>query len=123
MTLRAIEIVRHQLSLAVRVLDHFTGAPLDADVDVSLDTMESPTKSPDHRTRHGDGTYRFLDLEDGPRVLRVSSPMHFTWTPTAAFTLPVFDPALDPAINATGDQLRCNESDDPGVSRRSQVSR
>jgi hypothetical protein len=91
----AIETIRHQLSLAVRVDDHFTGAPWPDEVVVSLDTAEPPVRAQGGGTRHADGTYRFAGLLPGARQLTVAVPggAAFPWAASTAVTLPLGAPA------------------------------
>jgi hypothetical protein len=91
--LKAVEIARHQLSVAVRLDDHFTGEPVKAELQVSLSTREAGVKAASGSLRHADGTYRFLDLANGPRDVKVTVPDNtaFTWTPVTPITIPLAD--------------------------------
>jgi hypothetical protein len=98
--LEAIEIVRHQLSVAVRVDDHFTGEPVGRELEVTLSTEESGVKAASGSLRHPDGTYRFVDLANGPPDIPVTAPdaIAFTWTPTTAIAIPLADPRVPVVI-------------------------
>lgn len=91
--LAAVEVVRHRLAFAVRVDDHFTATPVARELGVTLDTGELPVPALGGTTRHGDGTYRFLDMTGGPRQLRIHDPLghRFTWDPTTPVNVPVAD--------------------------------
>ncbi|MEZ4399285.1 MAG: hypothetical protein R3B06_04655 [Kofleriaceae bacterium] len=91
--MRAVETLRHALSLAVRVDDHFTGAPWPGPVGVALDTAEPPVTTADGRAlRHGDGTYRFVAVTPGVRTVTVTPPTGaFAWTATAVVDLATHD--------------------------------
>jgi hypothetical protein len=94
---RAVEVIRHQLSLAVRVDDHFSGAPWPDEVAVALDTPEAPVEvAGGGRARHADGTYRFIGLAPGPRQLTVTAPggAAFTWAASTPVVVPLADPAV-----------------------------
>jgi hypothetical protein len=68
------ESVHHTLGVAVRIDDHFIEAPIPDELDVRIDTYLFPTlvqSGAGHR--HDDGTYRFLDLADGPHQLQIKS--------------------------------------------------
>lgn len=98
--MRAIEVVGHRLSLVVRVDDHFSRTPWPEDLVVELDSKEPSVEAPGGgRTRHADGTYRFVDLRSGAKQLTVSSPAGdaFTWTASTAVVVPLADPA-DPVV-------------------------
>lgn len=94
--MRAVEIVRHQLSMAVRVEDHFTGEPWPSELDVALDTSEPPLDvQGGGKIRHSDGTYRFIRLTPGAKQLtvRARDGTAFTWTPSTAVALPLISPS------------------------------
>lgn len=96
--MRAVEVVRHQLSLAVRIDDHFSGAPWPAEVTVALDTTEAPVevRGGGGGVRHADGTYRFIGLAPGARQLTVTvrDGTAFTWTSSTPVVLPLGNPAV-----------------------------
>jgi hypothetical protein len=98
---RAVEVVRHQLSLAVRVDDHFSGEPWPDDLEVELDTHE-PALSVrgGGKIRHSDGTYRFIKLTPGAKQLTVKAQdgTAFTWTPTTPVNLPLISPSTPVVI-------------------------
>lgn len=94
--MRAVEVLRHRLSLAVRVDDHFSGAPWPEEVEVELDPPEAPVAAQGGGAmRHPDGTYRFVDLAPGPRQLVVTprNGTAFTWTASTPVVLPLGNPA------------------------------
>jgi hypothetical protein len=93
--MRAVEVARHRLSLAVRVDDHFSGAPWPDELDVGLDTLEPPVEAAGGGgIRHDDGTYRFVGLAPGARQLTVASRdgTAFAWTPATPVVLPLASP-------------------------------
>jgi hypothetical protein len=93
--MNAVEDVRHLLSFALRVDDAFVDAPIAEELAVWLDTGEAPIKAPDHDgARQVDGTYRFIALAPGARLLTITSPSGdgFTWTATTPITIPIADP-------------------------------
>jgi hypothetical protein len=98
--LKAIEILRHQLSVAVRVDDHFTGEPVPAELGIALSTQENGVRATDGSLRHSDGTYRFADVANGPRNITVTVPdnLGFTWTPVTAIAIPLADPRVPVVI-------------------------
>lgn len=93
MKLKAIETIRHQLSVAIRIDDHFTIAPSPIEVEVTLGNDAPAVKSSAGGTRHPDGTYRFVGLAPGVVDVTVEVPDDtvFTWTPTTAIALPLAD--------------------------------
>jgi hypothetical protein len=88
-----IEEVRHSLAFAIRVDDAFTDRPVGEELDVSIDTGETPVAAPGGGRRQADGTYRFIDLAPGPRQVAVASPsgVGFTWTATTSVAVPIAD--------------------------------
>jgi hypothetical protein len=90
---RAIETIRQALSLAVRVDDHFTGAPWPQPVTVGLDSKEPPVRTADGSSaRHADGTYRFIAVRPGVRTVTVTPGGDaFTWTPSTTVDLATHD--------------------------------
>jgi hypothetical protein len=99
-TPKAIEVARHRLSVAVRVDDHFTGAPVREELGVALSTQEPAIAASSGSLRHPDGTYRFIDLGSGARDVTVTVPdgAGFTWSPTTAIVLPLADPRVPVVI-------------------------
>jgi hypothetical protein len=89
-----LEVVHHRLSVAVRVDDHFTSTPVAEELRVELETLERgvPTRAGNGH-RHDDGTYRWANLADGPRLIHVSSPSGrwVAWEPAPLVTLPLAD--------------------------------
>lgn len=98
--MKAVELVRHQLSMAVRVDDHFSGVPWPHELDVSLDIPDRPVRVQGGASvRHADGTYRFIGLPAGPRQITVAAKdgTAFTWDPMTNVVLPLADPR-DPVV-------------------------
>jgi hypothetical protein len=91
---RAVESIAHHLMLAVRVDDHFSGVPWPGELAVTIDSQEPPIAAGRGRTRHADGTYRFLGRGAGPRQVSVAGPEVFTWTATTAVTVPRTTPLV-----------------------------
>jgi hypothetical protein len=88
-SVRAIESVRQRLALAVRVDDHFTGAPWPAEVEVTLDSLEPAVRTVDAAgARHADGSYRFIAVRPGARQVTVRAANAFSWTATTPVSLP-----------------------------------
>jgi hypothetical protein len=101
--MRAVEMLRHRLSLVVRVDDHFSGIPWPDELDVSLSTGERAVSVRGGRgLRHSDGTYRFVGLVPGPKQLRVSTKdgSVFTWDAVTPVTLPLADPGTPLVLEA-----------------------
>jgi hypothetical protein len=70
----AQETLRHVLGVTVRIDHHFIGEPITDELDVRLDTFVLPTQvRGGSRRRHEDGTYRFINLANGPHQLQVKS--------------------------------------------------
>lgn len=92
----AIETIRHQLALAVRVDDHFAIAPSPRELGVALDSQEPPRRrSDDTGTRHADGTYRFIaPVKAGNRTVTVTGDDVFTWNATTPVVIPRPDPRV-----------------------------
>jgi hypothetical protein len=90
---KAVESVRHELSLAVRIDDHFTGEPWPAPALVELDTGEPAVATADGRSRrHADGTYRFVKVTPGVRTVTVTpGGGAFTWSASTTVDLATFD--------------------------------
>jgi hypothetical protein len=95
----AVEVVRHRLSLAVRVDDHFTGTPWPEPLEVELDSREPAVEAAGGGTRHADGTYRFVGLTPGAKQLTVHAPgaTAFTWTAATPVVVPVAS-AITPLV-------------------------
>lgn len=90
-----IEHVRHRLAFAVRVDEHFTKEPLAEALDVRLSSGERAVGSPSGGVRHGDGTYRWVNLADGLRhvTLRAASGRWVRWEPAPVqVVVPIADP-------------------------------
>jgi hypothetical protein len=96
----AVETIRHQLALAVRVDDHFAIAPAPRELRVTIDSQESSIRTIDDvGTRHDDGTYRFVaPVTAGPRQITVAGDDTFTWTPTTPVVLPLVNPRVPVVI-------------------------
>lgn len=91
---------RHFLSFAVRFNNHFTGAPVESELPVRLDsTFIRPVKSADGRYRHDDGTYRFINLDAGIHRVRWLPALvddfdgWVSWGSDPLVHLPLADPA------------------------------
>lgn len=100
MKLKAIETIRHRLSVAISVDDHFMIAPTNTEVVVRLSNDAPAVKTSTGGTRHPDGTYRFIDLAPGLVDVRVEVPDEtaFTWTTTTSVALPLADPRVPVVI-------------------------
>ena len=69
-----LETVRHTLGIAIRVEHHFLGIPIPDEMNVRVDTDVLPGVVKGRTTRlHSDGTYRFIDLEDGPHTVEIAA--------------------------------------------------
>lgn len=87
--------VQHRLAFAVRVEEHFTREPLAEALDVRLSSGETAVGSPSGGVRHGDGTYRWVNLTDGLRhvTLRAASGRWVRWEPAPVqVVVPIADP-------------------------------
>ena len=91
--MKAIESIAHALSLAVRVDDHFSGAPWSRPLAVALDSQEPALPTADGTSvRHADGTYRFIAVKPGVRTVTVTpTGDDFTWTATTTVDLATHD--------------------------------
>jgi len=101
--LTARKTVRHVLSVAIRIDDHFIGEPIGDELDVRFDTFLLPTQvRGGSRRRHEDGTYRFIDLEDGPHQLEVDSTddRWMMLAPLPTIVAPLAQPSPPLAIEA-----------------------
>lgn len=111
------DIITHQVSFAIRFVDHFSGGSVSTELPVRLDeTFQRPAeRNGGNGYRHSDGTYRFLSVPQGPqRVLwrdpfqRVQSDWT-SWDADPEITLPHPTPAtpveftLWPTANALVD--------------------
>jgi hypothetical protein len=88
------ELVEHSLSFALRVDDHFTNNPVASELAVTLDTPDVPIGNQTRTgTRFPDGTYRFIGVPAGSRIVTVtaSDGTAFTWTPSTPVILPLPD--------------------------------
>jgi hypothetical protein len=96
-TLRVVWSERtHTLSLAVRVRDHFTGAPVPLALVVGLTGAGvTPVSGPAGGRRQPDGTYRFVGVPDGDWPLTVADETGAWRFPAALPT--VHFPRLTPA--------------------------
>lgn len=103
-----VEGVRHRLSLTVRLVDHFTGAPPVEEFPVRLNpALARPVlRSDGAGRRHDDGTYRFRNLAGGPAQILWREPFsrgHAGWTcwdadPVVVLPLAAPAVALDIAV-------------------------
>lgn len=76
--------IGHLLSFSVRIVDHFTRAPVADEFPVRLaGSFQRPVFAPGGRSRRQhDGTYRFIDVRPGPARLLWRSPferLHGSW--------------------------------------------
>jgi len=67
------DTVRHALSVAVRIDDHFIAAPVEDELDVRLDSILPAAIRGGGGKRHSDGTYRFVDVADGAHQIRIAA--------------------------------------------------
>ena len=97
------EAIHHVLGVAVRIDDHFIGSPIPDELDVRLDTYVLPTQVRGGTAhRHDDGTYRFIDIADGPHQLDVRSPddRWMVLDPLPVIVTPIGQPVLALKIEA-----------------------
>lgn len=93
--------VRHRLSAAIRLIDHFSGQPVATELPVRLAaSLQRPAKAPGGAGyRQADGTYRFLSLPPGPATVLWRDPFARTqggwtrWDGDPVVSLPLADPA------------------------------
>jgi hypothetical protein len=92
----------HRLSLAVRVVDHFSGEPLAEELPLRLGgSLQRPVLAPGGATRRqADGAYRFINVPEGLVTLLWREPFarrHGGWLRwpdgDPQFALPLPDPA------------------------------
>ena len=110
------DVVSHRLSLAVRLLDHFSGEPVADEFPLRLaGSHQRPVLAPGGATRRqADGAYRFINVPEGPVSVLWREPFtrqHAAWLRwpdgEPQFTLPLADPTayadvpLWPAPHAT----------------------
>lgn len=91
--MKAVEVIHHALSLAIRPTDHFSGRAWPAPITVALDSQEPavPVAS-GAAVRHADGSYRFIAVTPGLRTITVTPGSGaFTWTPTTTVNLATHD--------------------------------
>ena len=97
------EAVRHQLSFAVRFIDHFSREPVTAELPVRLaGSFQRPASQPGGRSRRQvDGSYRFTNALPGAQRILWRDPMTRTQSGWARWdeaepevTLPLADPAV-----------------------------
>lgn len=89
----------HRLTFALRFDDHFLRRPIEEDLDLFTTSPGGrvlrplPAPSP-ARYRHGDGTYRFVDLPDGNYPISFRSPAGgvVSWDPPLSVAAPLADP-------------------------------
>ena len=106
--------VSHSLSFSIRFVNHFTGAPVNDELNVRIDELfQRPAKAPGRAgRRQNDGTYRFLSVPHGQHRIRWRDPFRRTqagwasWEDDPEVTLPLSNPEtpvqadLWPAANA-----------------------
>lgn len=93
-------VVSHSLSFSIRFVNHFTGAPVDDELNVRIDGLfQRPSKAPGGSgRRQNDGTYRFLSVPEGRHRIRWRDPFRRTqagwasWDDDPEITLPLPDP-------------------------------
>lgn len=94
------ERVAHQLSLAVRMVDHFSGQPVPDELPLRLaDSLVRPVPRPGGAgRRQADGAYRFVNAPAGPARLLWRQPFTRSeggwtrWGDDPLFVLPLADP-------------------------------
>ena len=95
------ELLVHRLSLALRLIDHFSGEPVADEFPLRLaGSLQRPVLSPGGRTRRQhDGAYRFINLPAGRVSVLWREPLarrHGAWQrwldDDPQFTLPLADP-------------------------------
>jgi hypothetical protein len=112
------DVLQHRLSLTVRLIDHFSGAPPADEFPVRLASVlvRPVLRSDAAGRRQDDGTYRFRNLQGGPARVLWRQPFsrgHAGWTnwdadpdvilPVAAPAVPL-DIAVWPMASATAPQ-------------------
>ncbi len=90
------EVIHHTLGVAVRIVDHFLGAAIPDELDVRLGAEVRPTVTQlGTRRRHDDGTYRFIDVADGPHQLEVARDDRWMLLdPLPVIVTPIGPPAM-----------------------------
>lgn len=69
-----LETVHHRLAIAVQVEHHFLGDSITDELDVRIDDEVLPAFAKGGTTRrHPDGTYRFVNVPDGPHTINIVS--------------------------------------------------
>lgn len=96
------ESVHHGLGVAIRIDDHFLGAAIPDELDVRLAPDLSPTRVQlGTSRRHDDGTYRFIDVADGPHQLEVARDERWMLLePLPVIVTPVGQPSIAVTIEA-----------------------
>ena len=96
------ETVRHLLGVAVRVDNHFSAVPVADELVVRVDTAAPTTVRGGSAHRHADGTYRFLDIDDGAHHVAVRSPddRWMTLDPDPIVVTPMAQPTRPLVIEA-----------------------
>lgn len=96
------DFVRHQLSFAVRFIDHFSREAVGDELPVRLSgSFQRPAPQPGGRSRRqGDGSYRFVNAAPGPHRILWRDPLARTQSGWARWddaeptvTLPLANPA------------------------------
>lgn len=98
-----LEVVRHRLAIALRVEHHFLGTPIPDELDVRIDREVLPGLVNGSRSRrHADGTYRFIDVPDGPHTIEIAT-RNDGWLllePTPVVVTPIGQPTVPLTIFA-----------------------
>lgn len=90
----------HELAFVLRFDDHFTGEPVGDELSVRLGgTLTEPVQTPAGGYRHGDGTYRFVDVDTGSHELLWAPPLErqteswVSWQTPLSVTVPRAQPS------------------------------
>ena len=96
------ESVHHSLGVAIRIVDHFLRAPIPDELDVRLGTHIRPARTQlGTGIRFDDGTYRFIDVDDGAHQLQVTADERWMLLdPLPVIVTPVGQPTVAMEIEA-----------------------
>lgn len=108
------DVTVHRLGFALRVEDHFSIMPVPEELEVSIDTGHGVVATALGRTRHDDGTYRWIDLGDGLHRLTIRSGSG-RWRRWTVDPIEVFVPLLDPQVPVRVEMWPTPMMDVPGV--------